>query len=187
MLLHLFPWSGDVFREASYVGKQWITVFGRDRADLGPSHAAGLAAAEAARYAPPRPLDRALADLHQAWTDEKRFLDRLALARPRRDLLRSIAALEADRADRLTALEATCRQAATKVARAQQRVDAAAAVAAARLRDRLLTAWDAQLDAAREAAQVVIDGPGCSGSGGRATSGGRSARRPGSTRARSMT
>jgi hypothetical protein len=36
---------------------QWIAVFGRDRADLGPGHAAELAAREAARYAPLRPLD----------------------------------------------------------------------------------------------------------------------------------
>ncbi len=37
--------------------QQWIAVFGRDRADLGPGHAAQLAATEAARYAQPRPLD----------------------------------------------------------------------------------------------------------------------------------
>jgi hypothetical protein len=33
--------------------QQWMAVFGRDRADLGPSHAAQLAATEAARYAHP--------------------------------------------------------------------------------------------------------------------------------------
>ena len=38
--------------------EQWIAVFGRDRADLGPGHAAELAAREAARYAPLRPLDQ---------------------------------------------------------------------------------------------------------------------------------
>ena len=37
--------------------QQWTAVFARDRADLGPAHAAGLAAREAARYAQPRPLD----------------------------------------------------------------------------------------------------------------------------------
>jgi hypothetical protein len=36
---------------------QWIAVFARDRADLGPAHAAALAAREAARYAATRPLD----------------------------------------------------------------------------------------------------------------------------------
>jgi hypothetical protein len=35
--------------------KQWIAIFARDRADLGPAHAAELAGQEAARYAPPRP------------------------------------------------------------------------------------------------------------------------------------
>jgi hypothetical protein len=37
---------------------QWITVFGRDRADLGPGHAAELAAREAARDRRDRPFDR---------------------------------------------------------------------------------------------------------------------------------
>jgi exodeoxyribonuclease V alpha subunit len=143
--------------------EQWIAVFGRDRADLGPAHAAELATREAARYAPSRPLDRAVADLHEAWTAEQRCLDRLALATARRDILRHVSALEAGRADRLTTLEAAYRQTATEVTRAQQRADASAtavAVKAAGLRDRLLTAWDSQRDAAREAARVVLDGPG---------------------------
>ena len=38
--------------------EQWIAVFGRDRADLGPGHAAELAAREADRYARGRPLDQ---------------------------------------------------------------------------------------------------------------------------------
>jgi exodeoxyribonuclease V alpha subunit len=143
--------------------EQWIAVFGRDSADLGPAHAAALAAAEAARYAPSRPLKQAVADLHQAWTAEQRCLDHLTLATSRRDLIRSIAALEADRADRLTELEAICRQAATAAAHAQQRADASAAdvaIEAASLRDRLLTAWDAQRATAHEAARTVLDGPG---------------------------
>ena len=32
--------------------QQWAAAFSRDRADLGPAHAAGLAAAEAAKYEP---------------------------------------------------------------------------------------------------------------------------------------
>jgi ATP-dependent exoDNAse (exonuclease V) alpha subunit len=39
--------------------EQWITVFTRDRADLGPAHAGRLAAAEAARYARQRSVERA--------------------------------------------------------------------------------------------------------------------------------
>ena len=37
---------------AAEAREQWIAVFGRDRADLGPAHAAARAAGEAARYAP---------------------------------------------------------------------------------------------------------------------------------------
>src|SRR3712207_5870030 len=46
--------------------EQWIAAFGRNRADLGPGHAAQFAATEAARYAAPRPLEQLLADLHAA-------------------------------------------------------------------------------------------------------------------------
>jgi hypothetical protein len=38
--------------DAPEAREQWIAVFGRDRADLGPGHATELAAREAARYAP---------------------------------------------------------------------------------------------------------------------------------------
>ena len=75
--------------------QQWMAVFGRDRADLGPGHAAQLAAAEAARYAQPRSLDQVRAELHQAWTVEQRCLDRLAVLRPQHDTLRAVAALQA--------------------------------------------------------------------------------------------
>lgn len=85
------------------------------------------------------------------------------LAESRRDLLRYIAALEAGQADRLSALNATCRETAIEAEHARQQADASAAVVAAeadRLRDRLLTAWDAQRDAASQTAQIVLDGPG---------------------------
>jgi exodeoxyribonuclease V alpha subunit len=75
--------------------QQWIAVFGRDRADLGPGHAAQLAAAEAARYAQRRPLDQVLAELREAWTVEQRCLDRLASLQPQHDTLRAVVALQA--------------------------------------------------------------------------------------------
>ncbi|MCZ2807553.1 relaxase domain-containing protein [Modestobacter sp. VKM Ac-2983] len=75
--------------------QQWIAVFGRDRADLGPGHAAQLAAAEAARYAQPRPLDQVLAELREAWTVEQRCLDRLDSLQPQHDTLRAVVALQA--------------------------------------------------------------------------------------------
>jgi hypothetical protein len=74
--------------------QQWAAVFGRDRADLGPAHAAQLAATEAARYAQPRPLDQVLAELREAWTVEQRCLDRLDSLQPQHDTLRVVVALQ---------------------------------------------------------------------------------------------
>src|SRR3954464_482830 len=79
--------------------EQWLAVFARDRADLGPAPAAPPATAEAPAYAQQRPLEQALADLHSAWTAEQRCLDRLAHDLPRRDALRQIVALESAHAD----------------------------------------------------------------------------------------
>ena len=75
--------------------EQWVAVFARDRADLGPSHAGELAAAEAAHYAPHRPLEQVMAELHRAWTVEQDSLDRLVRSEQRRDTLREIVALRA--------------------------------------------------------------------------------------------
>jgi exodeoxyribonuclease V alpha subunit len=65
--------------------QQWIETFGRDRADLGPGHAARRAAEDLERYAPHRPLEPALADLRAAWTTEQDLRGALApLREPRR-------------------------------------------------------------------------------------------------------
>jgi hypothetical protein len=143
--------------------EQWLAVFARDRADLGPAHAARLAATEAARYAQQRPLKQALTDLHSAWTAEQRCLDRLASDLPRRDALRGIVALESAHANQLTALTGAYRQAGIEARRAAARADVSGAVVTAetdRIRDTLLGSWDTGRDAARDAAQVVLDGPG---------------------------
>ena len=49
----------------------WVETFGRDRADLGPAHAAQRAAEDLERYAPHRPLEAALADLRAAWSRQQ--------------------------------------------------------------------------------------------------------------------
>src|SRR4051794_11658381 len=142
---------------------QWIAVFARDRADLGPAHAAEQAAAEVARYAPGRPLEQVLAELHAAWTAEQHYLDRLTLWAPQRDILRRVIALEADHAGELTNLDADCRRAAIAAERATDRAElggAAIAADASRIRDTLLAQWDGDREAARAAARVVLDGPG---------------------------
>jgi exodeoxyribonuclease V alpha subunit len=142
---------------------QWIAVLGRDRADLGPGHAAELAAAEAARYAETRPLDQVLADLHQAWEVEQRCTDRLAFWGPQLDILRRVVAVEADHAGDLARLVTEERRTALAAKRAQDRAEASARMVAAgadRLRDSVLACWDTERDAARAAARVALDGPG---------------------------
>jgi exodeoxyribonuclease V alpha subunit len=142
---------------------QWTAVFARDRADLGPTHAAAQAAAEAARYAEARPLDQVLADLHEAWTVEERCRNRLAFWEPRRDILRQVVTLEASHEGEFRQLDAGCQQAALAAERATQRAAASGAVLAEkadRIRDSLITAWDGERDAARAAARLVLDGPG---------------------------
>ena len=67
--------------------KLWSDTFGRDRADLGPGHAAQRAAHDVERYAPHRPLDAALADLRAAWTEEHDLRGEISDAESRRDQL----------------------------------------------------------------------------------------------------
>jgi exodeoxyribonuclease V alpha subunit len=141
---------------------QWIAVFARDRADLGPAHAARAAAAEAARYAEPRPLAEVLAELHAAWTDQQRCLDLLTRHQLQHNLLGAAVARQADDAQRLAALEANCRQAAVAAAAARQPAETSRALVTAdtgSIRQALLDRWDAERETARQAAQVVLDGP----------------------------
>jgi exodeoxyribonuclease V alpha subunit len=143
--------------------EQWIAVFGRDRADLGPGHAAELAAAEAAHYAAARPLEQVLAELHRAWTEEQRCLDRLALLQPMRDRLREVVALHAGHADQLAVLEERCRTSSRAAAQAMQRFEvrgSSVMARAERIREELIRRWDSERNAARAAARVVLDGPG---------------------------
>lgn len=144
---------------------QWIAVFARDRADLGPAHAAALAATEAARHgpmAPARPVDQVLADFRAAWTAEETCLHRLAIWQPQRDTLRRAVALEAGHAGDLATLGAGVRQTADAAERATRRAEVGAAAIAAdadRIRASLLAHWDGEREAARAAARVVLAGP----------------------------
>src|SRR5665647_1387034 len=75
---------------------QWISTFARDRADLGPAHAARLAALEAATYATGRPLERVLIDLRRAWTFEADLTGHIAEATSIREELARIVPLRAE-------------------------------------------------------------------------------------------
>jgi exodeoxyribonuclease V alpha subunit len=143
--------------------EQWVAVFARDRADLGPAHAAQLAATEAARYAPSRPLAEVLAELRAAWKAEQRCLQRLAYWTPQRDTLREVVARETPHAGELANLQAAREQAAITAEQAKQQAAASGAAVAAhadRLRDTLLARWDGERPATRAAASTVLDGPG---------------------------
>ncbi|MGH8961813.1 MAG: ATP-dependent DNA helicase, partial [Jatrophihabitantaceae bacterium] len=143
--------------------RQWVAVFGRDRADLGPAHAAELAAQEADRYARLRPLEEVIDELRQAWTIEANAQTRLDDARHRRDLLRDILTISEHR----DAIVPTMRRAYddaramadTSSARLRQ-VEPVVVAHAAELASTLKYEWDAQRQPAREAAQTVRHGAG---------------------------
>jgi thymidine kinase len=142
---------------------QWIAVFGRDRADLGPAHAAEAAAREADRYAQPRPLDVVLDELRRAWTVEANAQMRLADARQRRALLRDITTIAAQRDATVPALKHAHEQArarADHTAARLRRLEAEVTARAAHLARRLSADWDAQREPARHAAQTIRSGPG---------------------------
>jgi exodeoxyribonuclease V alpha subunit len=129
--------------------EQWIAVFGRDRADLGPAHA--VAAREAVRYAPSRPLEQVLAELHEAWTAEERCRYRLAIAEPLRDRLQQLVALGWNPGELLEGREVRYRQTGLDADHAEQRLRAAEVLVrgdADRFRDQLLDAWRGQRDGA---------------------------------------
>jgi hypothetical protein len=156
-LAHLVADSLDDARE------QWIATFGRERADLGPAHAAELAAHEASRYALQRPLDRVLGELHRAWTVEQECVERLARDEQRRDLLREIVPLRAARESNLPPLERAYRQARDADQRAQQPATEAESLLTGetdRIRKSLLQTWDDQRERVRAHAQTVREGTG---------------------------
>jgi conjugative relaxase-like TrwC/TraI family protein len=74
-----------VAEDADQARALWDATFGRDRADLGPAHAAQRAAEDVDRYAPHRPLAAALADLRSAWTAEEDARSAIHRAAQRRD------------------------------------------------------------------------------------------------------
>jgi thymidine kinase len=154
---HLIADTIDQARE------QWIATFTHDRADLGPTHAADLAAAEAQRYALHRPLQQALTELHQTWTIEQNCLDQLASDRRLRDGLRHTMVVTAQRDAVIPPLEAAYHAARRHADQAAQQFGQVAATVDAHTRhiaDQLHRIWDDQRPAARAAAHTVRNGPG---------------------------
>lgn len=142
---------------------QWTAVFARDRADLGPAHAAELVAKEASRYALHRPLDTILSELHSSWTDEATCTQRLADSQRRREHLTDIVAFVEQRDAEVPGLKAArddARRAMDRCAGPAQRAEVAAARIAEHIYAGLQRDWDAQRDAARDAGNIVHDGTG---------------------------
>ena len=148
--------------------EQWIATFSRARADLGPTHAAHRAAAEANRYALPRALTDALADLRDAWAVEATSLDRLNNLEDRRDLVREILPLRAEYDSAMPALDARCQRTGDALRDAQQRLaplEQAVTAETTRGVEELLRRWDADRRLARAAAASVQGKVGLLGTG----------------------
>ena len=95
--------------------EQWLTTFGRDRADLGPAAARQAAESETARYATPKPVPQQtdppvplllLHDVRRAWDVEARCLDFLHAAEPRHDDLQAATRINLEHATRIAPLRA---------------------------------------------------------------------------------
>jgi hypothetical protein len=142
---------------------QWIEVFNRDRADLGPAHAARLASQEAAQYATHRPLGAALSDLRDAWTQEHTLVEHVTAARHERDQLTQVVPLRAQHDAQVAAARATYEQARGHATQAREHADQLESVVSTdtiQLAGRLRQEWDTSRPAATAAAQTIHAGTG---------------------------
>ena len=141
--------------------EQWITAFGRDRADLGPAAAGQAAAHAAAGYTTPPPLSEVLAELRTAWTEQltaHRHLERLE---ERLEHVQAQAAWEARCQQTLAPLETQREAARAALERADQKSTGCAAILTERTEQHaaaLHQAWDAQLVHAEHAARTIAAG-----------------------------
>jgi hypothetical protein len=155
-----------VAEDADDARRQWEEVFGRDRADLGPTAAAEQAAEDIERYGtqnPTQPLDEVLTDLWAAWSRQADLHDQHQRLAGERNALKGVAAIQAHYtpdAERLRGDEANAR---SRWLQASQRVadlDATLTSQTANLRTQLWGAWHRELSQAQRAAEVVRDGAG---------------------------
>jgi len=142
---------------------QWVAAFSRDRADLGPAHAARLAAQEADKYAPQRPLEQSLADVHRSWTTEADLSERLAATQSLRDQLAQVASIRAGADPQLARLDTAAERAWRDAEHARTRADqvqTSIKADAGRTADALRGRWDNDYPAASAAAETIRRGNG---------------------------
>ena len=140
---------------------QCVGAFSRDRADLGPAHAARLAAGEANKHAPQRPQGQALAEMYQAWTTEADLSERLAATQHLRDQLAQVVSIRAASDPQLARLNQAAQNARAAADHTRTRADQAAAsitADAARIAQTLRGRWDNDYPTASAAAQKIRGG-----------------------------
>ncbi len=142
---------------------QWVGAFSRDRADLGPAHAARLAAGEADKYAPQRPQAQVLAEVYRAWTTEADLSERLAATHHLRDQLAEVVSIRAGSDPQLARLDKAAENAWAAADHARTRADQAATsikTGAGRIAEALRGRWDNDYPAASAAAERIRGGSG---------------------------
>jgi len=147
---------------------QWISTFSRDRADLGPAHAARLATAEAATYATGRPLEAVLIDLRAAWTLRADLAGHIAEATSIRDELARIVPLRAESDPQIAHLRSAEDQAWADSGDARARLrqtETAITTATSNLARDLMNAWDRAYPETARAAETIRAGTGRFGRG----------------------
>ena len=155
-----------VAAELDRAREQWISVFDRQRADLGPAAAAEQATVEAANYAPLRPLDEVFGDFWGAWSREAACDKVIAQEQGLRRQVTAAVALTADRDPVLQPLRTNWVHAEQRVIAAEDHlhhIDAAIDAHTETITADLRTAWQAQRPEVRRAADTVIAGTGLFG------------------------
>jgi hypothetical protein len=141
----------------------WTGVMGRDRADLGPAHAAEQAAEEMERYAPQRPARVVLDQLHQAWTRQADLTGQAQDLTLHRDDIETVMSIRAEHEPRARALREAEQAAWDRAASATGALKALEARIATEQRDlttTLLDHWHREHVGAYQAAAVLGAGAG---------------------------
>jgi exodeoxyribonuclease V alpha subunit len=143
--------------------EQWVDAFARDRADLGPAHAAIRAGQQAAGYTTARPLDQVVDELRQAWREQGDLQRELHRATELRELITEVIELREQHARAREVLGRRDEQARTLAEQARAAADRSAAALdaqAQQIREQLMQRWNEQRDQARAAGQAALAGPG---------------------------